>query len=233
MKPSIAILFFTRTAQKEAVEKHWLGYHQQHKNKKLATQLIHQTEQFLQQQHLPVFVFNENNQVGNSFAERFTHAYQTLFNQGFDAVISIGNDTPGLHQANWNEAINKLQQNQCVLGASFNGGAYFLGITKTAFNQQQFLALPWQKETLFSELLNFCETNSKQTVFLLKKLHDLNTLSDIIKLINEGKIKKIIAFLQALISSLNVFLIVLNQAIKEIYIAQHKQLRAPPLAFSC
>lgn len=228
MNPSVAILFFTRTAQQEAKEKHWLGVNQQHKNNKIAAKLIEQTEHFLKQLHLPVFIFNEENQVGNTFGERFANAYQEIFNKGFDAIISVGNDTPGLPQINWKEAVNQLQNNQCVLAPSFNGGAYFVGITKNAFDKNAFQHLPWQKNNLFVELLSYCENSSQNTVGLLKKLHDLNTLSDVFKLLKEGKTNKIIAFLRALILSLNSFLIVFNQAIKELYIAQHKQLRAPP-----
>lgn len=228
MNSKIALLFFSRTAQKEAAVKHWLGANKQQKNKKIATQLIEQTEQFLHQLQLPVFVFNEDNQKGNTFGERFSNAYQEIFNLGYDAVISVGNDSPELTSVNWNQAINQLQQNQCVLGPSFNGGAYFVGITKTAFNKKQFEQLPWQRSELFSALFSYCEKASLTQVGLLQKLHDLNTLNDVFKLIKEGKIKKIIAFLRALILSLHSFIIVLNQAIKEIYIAQHKQLRAPP-----
>ncbi|PKP48396.1 MAG: hypothetical protein CVT95_04475, partial [Bacteroidetes bacterium HGW-Bacteroidetes-12] len=170
MKPSVAILFFTRTAQQEAKEKHWLGVNQQQKNNKIAAKLIDQTAHFLNQLHLPVFVFNEENQVGNTFGERFSNAYQEIFNKGFDAVISVGNDTPGLPQINWNEAVNQLQNNQCVLGPSFNGGAYFVGITKNAFENNAFKNLPWQQNELFFELLSFCENNSKNSHETLKKL---------------------------------------------------------------
>ncbi|CAN0575163.1 unnamed protein product, partial [Ectocarpus sp. 12 AP-2014] len=44
----------------------------------------------------PYFHISEKEQTGNSFGERFTNAIQTVFDKGYEHIITVGNDTPQL-----------------------------------------------------------------------------------------------------------------------------------------
>ena len=45
---------------------------------------------------LDYFHFTEKEQEGGDFGERFIHAIQSVFNKGYEYIITLGNDTPQL-----------------------------------------------------------------------------------------------------------------------------------------
>lgn len=122
--------------------------------------------------------FDESKQQGHNFASRFTEAFSDLFAQGYEKVISIGNDSPDLTSAHIETALQKLEENELVLGPSTDGGAYLIGIHKSHFNAAVFEAFPWQQENLFASLVADAHTH-KQSVFFLSLLNDLDTAEDV------------------------------------------------------
>ena len=176
----IAILYFSRTAKSERQSKHWFGSKRETKNQVLAEALIQQSTLVAQKTGLPVFHFHEGNQKGSSFGERLANAYQEIFNQGYDAVVAIGNDIPELHTTNWEWVFDQLSQGNNVLGPTTNGGAYLIGLTQKAFVKSAFQALPWQTYNLFEALKQYCTTSHH--THLLKVLRDVNTLKDLLAL---------------------------------------------------
>lgn len=125
-----------------------------------------------------VIWFDESKQQGHDFNSRFTQAYTDLFAQGYEKVISIGNDSPDLTAAHMETALEKLEENELVLGPSADGGAYLIGIHKSHFNAAVFEAFPWQQENLFAEMVADAHSH-KQSVFLLELLNDLDTAEDV------------------------------------------------------
>ncbi|MEL7118012.1 MAG: DUF2064 domain-containing protein [Bacteroidota bacterium] len=178
----IAILYFSRSAESERRYKHWFSSKNEAKNQVLAEALIQQSKLAAQKTGLPVFHFHEGNQKGANFGERLANAYQEIFNQGYDAVVAIGNDIPELHKTNWNWVFDQLSQGNNILGPTTKGGAYLIGLTKKAFNKSTFQALPWQTYDLFEALKQYCFF--KSCTLFLKVLRDVNTLKDLLALKN-------------------------------------------------
>lgn len=139
--------------------------------------------QVVHQSGLPVFHYHEGNQKGQTFGERLANAYAEVFEQGYEAVISVGNDSPELHQTDWQAVVDILMGGQCVIGPSLRGGAYLIGITRRHFSNKTFQQLPWQTRGLLPALSQFC-TSDHVEPHLLQELRDVNTLNDVLQLKN-------------------------------------------------
>lgn len=136
----------------------------------------------IQKTNLPYFISNETSQFGNTFGKKITHSIQDVLNKGFDKVIVIGNDCIELKSNHLFEAFIKLQTNDTVLGADFNGGAYLIGVSKSSFNADKFETISWQTTTVFEELK--CFFGEKNTAFTIS-LNDCNSTSDFKKAIHK------------------------------------------------
>ncbi|WNJ20010.1 DUF2064 domain-containing protein [Pontibacter sp. G13] len=179
----IAILYFSRNARQEATAKSWLG-HRSSRNETIAKALIDRTACTLQATGLPVFRFHEGNQQGETFGEKLVHAYQALFEQGFEAVISVGNDTPDLDQVDWDQIAERLARGELIIGPTVRGGTYLMGLTQSAFDAEQFLELPWQSRHLCEALVTSLH-EAGHFLHELPHFRDLNSLQDLFRYIRE------------------------------------------------
>lgn len=188
-----AILIFAHSAAYEAKIKTFQN------SKAVFESLQKRTVQLVQNTQLPFFLFTEQNQVGDSFAERFVNAIQSVYDLGYQSVITIGNDTPQLTSKQLLKAHEELLANHSVIGKSKDGGFYLLGIKKEDFQPELLLQLPWQKQTLSASLCSFLELKSI-SVTHLKTLADLDTYNDIFDFVNS--FKKVYATLNQLLNQL-------------------------------
>lgn len=179
MNNNTAILIFANSAEKEIVSKSFSSKH-------LFETLNSQTIQVAKKTGLTYFVYSENQQVGFSFGERFTNAIQSVYNKGFDTVITIGNDTPHLTSKHLLKTVEKLQTNDIVLGPSTDGGFYLMGLKKSSFNKNLFLKLPWQTSSLNRSISKFT-ASKKISICYLEVLTDIDIASDIKQILNSFK----------------------------------------------
>ncbi len=169
-----AILIFAQSAQKDAANKPF-----KHAIK-VFTQLNKHTVSTVKNTNLPYFHTTEEAQIGTTFGERLTNAIQSVYDQGYDNVITIGNDTPHLQTQHIIDAAKKLETHRLILGPSKDGGFYLIGLHKSQFNPIAFLQLPWQTRTLTQELLaTYSLKEEKIQIHLLSTLEDIDTLLDI------------------------------------------------------
>lgn len=166
------ILLFSNTSQKEVQEKQIISGHT------LFSHLHHSTLKEAQKTGLNVLVFNEHNQTGNSFGERFSNAIQQVFNKGYKHIITIGNDSPGLTQEHLIIAERNLKQYKNTIGPSFDGGVYLIAISKHQFQKEKFSALPWQTPKLYKALQLFLSSNHSK-LQILEHLKDIDTKDDL------------------------------------------------------
>jgi hypothetical protein len=191
--PKTAILVFANSAKTELLHKPIL------KGEVLFEGLTQETLQKVQATGLPYFHISDKEQEGDSFGERFTKAIQTVFANGFENIITIGNDTPQLKTAHLLKADKSLKEGKTVLGPSLDGGFYLMGIHKSNFDQETFKRLPWQRFSLFnkiSTLLNVADS----LLYKLPVLRDIDTITDVKRLASYRKsisstILKLLTFL--------------------------------------
>lgn len=149
MTKKTAILLFNRSAHEEAKAKGYFSEKSATKAVKLIQYLKDQTYQTAQRINLPVLNFDSKKQKGDNFGARITHAIKSSFEKGYDNLIIIGIDSPGLNYRHIHKAKSILETSEkTILGPSHDGGVYLIGINKSNFCEAEFLNLAWQTEEL-------------------------------------------------------------------------------------
>jgi len=173
-----AILLFTRTGEQEARSKSWSRSAGQKSNQKIAELLIGRTRCSAAKTEADLVVYDSERQQGQSFGERFTNAFQDLFDSGYSDVVAVGNDTPELNSWHLNRALEQLEQNKAVLGPSRDGGVYLIGLTKSMFNPKTFQDLPWETSKVNNTLEHWL-TEQEIAIESLEPLQDIDNEKDL------------------------------------------------------
>lgn len=168
----IALLIFALTPEAELQNKSLTG------EKGLYSQMNQHTLKLARGLGIPYFHFTEKEQEGNSFGERYTNAIIEIFAKGYDGIITIGNDSPGLTSNHLKTAFKSLVSGSAVLGPSMDGGFYLLAIPKSSFSQKDFLSISWKSARVFRQMQkSIAEKDVNLTI--LNPLGDLDSHSDI------------------------------------------------------
>ncbi len=194
--------------------------------------LHQQTAALLQQTGLPVFHSHEGNQNGSDFGRRITSAVEEVLEAGFRSVLVVGNDIPDLSKQDLESAIFSLNAGNNVLGPSTDGGAYLIGIQKTAFDAQNWIDLPWCTTLLFQSLLDDLSTDGVSPPHILRYLSDLDHSESIRHWLKHSAHKsayRLRSFLRILISFAPVEFIFKDPPFISLRIGSTKSLRAPPV----
>lgn len=180
MTNKTAILIFANSGQQESFAKPFKS------SALVFDQLNRETLNKVKSTGLPYFHVSEKEQTGHSFAERFTNAIQSIYDKGYDTVISIGNDTPHLKSSQILLAFQQLATHDIVLGPSHDGGFYLMGLKKSHFSAETFLKLPWQTSRLSQSIYRLINSN-KTNLYTLEVLSDIDTIADIRSVLNSQK----------------------------------------------
>ena len=117
-------------------------------------------------------------QEGTSFEARLSNAMKTLFDQGYESLVVIGNDSPDLTTATLREAFSSLERRNPVLGPSDDGGVYLIGLQRDHFDYDAFLRLPWRREHLFLYMIRWIQSKGIPHIRVLNCKMDLDTTTD-------------------------------------------------------
>lgn len=166
-----AILLFSRSADLEARHKKWTQ--EPELNYSIASHLIRRTKRQLAQAAFPVIHIDETKQIGCSFGERLSNAFQGIFSEGYQYVICVGNDCQNL-QLNWKAIAADLKAGKAVLGPDQRGGIYLLGISAATPIVGLLERIPWNTSYVFEEL---CDRIADTSV--LETRRDTNNFEDI------------------------------------------------------
>jgi len=175
--PKKAILLFTHSPEAEAHYKPLMPEIGYRGNQKIARLLINRSRRIAQKTGIDLIVYDTNRQRGDSFGERFTRAFEEIFDQGYSTIVAIGNDTPALTVTHLNEAFRKLKDGKAVLGPSGDGGVYLIGLTKAIFDRQKFISVPWKTAQVLSTLSRWLEQAGGMCQ--LEELRDLDSEYDL------------------------------------------------------
>lgn len=119
--------------------------------------------------------FSKHLQSDGDLGDKITDAFRKTFKEQ-GKVIIIGSDCYDLDAAVIEEAFQKLDFSDVVIGPANDGGYYLLG-TKF-FHPELFQNITWSTELVLKETIQ--QANSKNlSVNLLKELIDLDTLEDL------------------------------------------------------
>ncbi|MDX1313921.1 MAG: DUF2064 domain-containing protein [Eudoraea sp.] len=168
----IALLIFALSPEAELEHKNISG------EKALYTLLNEHSLKLAKGMGIPYFHFTERDQEGNTFGERYTHAIKKIFALGYDGVITIGNDSPGLTIRHLQTAYQNLLRGNTVLGPSLDGGFYLLAIPKSIFSAKEFLSIPWKSARVFRQMHGLLNRRNGESL-VLDPLCDLDSQADI------------------------------------------------------
>ncbi len=146
------ILLFSRSVRAEAHAKCLRDVPDAGVQTQVARKMIAHTRKIAKASGFPVIFFSESQQQGANFAERYIHAFETIFAAGYSRVISIGNDCPDLKTQDLLKAANALQHQGMVRGLATDGGVFLLGFQKNAFKRHDLLQLAWQTDQVQAQL---------------------------------------------------------------------------------
>lgn len=221
-----ALLVFSRLPKTEAGIKKL--FDTKDKNEILWQDLYRHTASITRGLNLTIINFTEREQQGNTFAERLTEAASSVFSRGFENIIIIGSDCPGLQKSHIKNAHDALINGKDIIaGRDKRGGVYLLAFNKKVFSNEAFLNFSWQTKFLFSELKNY--SSSFNFEILSPVLRDINTLSDArISASELPATHSLRIFIIKFLSPLHDFIIFVSHYVRSASLRSNTGLRAPP-----
>lgn len=121
-------------------------------------------------------VFEKRLQEGDDLGARMKKAFARAFDEGFDRVLIIGSDCPGLTEEVILKAFIVLDSYQVVIGPSEDGGYYLLGMNK--FIPDLFADVNWSTETVYENTVETVK-NLGLPYSTLPVLNDIDTAADL------------------------------------------------------
>lgn len=119
-------------------------------------------------------IYQKYQQFGEDLGVRMKNAFKNGFDAGYKKVIIVGSDLYDLSSKIIDNAFQKLESNDFVIGPAEDGGYYLLGMN---FLQEDiFENKDWGTETVRKDTL----VNLKdKKIFLLEMLNDVDVFEDI------------------------------------------------------
>ncbi len=228
LKSNTAIIIFTRTANDEALHKHFVGSGNIKANRIIANSLIQHTVDTVRKTGIPYFVVYSNQQQGSTFGDRLNKAMLDVFSCGFENVIAIGNDCPELDPKLLLEAERALACSEVVLGPATDGGVYLVGVSSKAFAENLLHAAEWESKNMFASLIKYL--HSHDTLFYcLESKQDIDNSTDVaVYLLKCRPLCQFEAMVRSVLASVNKSLLTYHFSYLSFISKSRFSLRAPP-----
>ncbi|WP_439487333.1 TIGR04282 family arsenosugar biosynthesis glycosyltransferase [Algoriphagus sp.] len=114
-------------------------------------------------------------QSGSSLGDKMSHAFQELFEEGFDRLLIIGTDCAELTPELINTAFEKLEESDVVIGPALDGGYYLLGMRK--FIPGVFQGIPWSTDQVAKLTIDYLSLTG-YSYSQLTPLSDVDVIKD-------------------------------------------------------
>ena len=174
-----AVIFFSLTPREEARQKSLVSGSEFVKDFRIAVLLRGHVKRQVDQTDLPCFLFDEYNQKGETFGEKFVSGIEKVFNDGFENVIVVGSDTPMLQSEHILKAADELQNelSDVVLGPAGDGGTWLMGFSYRSFNANIVENLPWKTDNLLKSIIE--QMGEANLISFLDTFDDLDSNKDL------------------------------------------------------
>ncbi len=169
-----AIVLFANLPAFEARAKSLGSFSSQKATLTISSILTHHFYDLAKKTTADIFLISTFQQKGENFGEKIANAFADIYAKGFENVICIGNDCPDLNLKDLQHSITQIEAGNVVLGPTFDGGAYLIGIPKQKFNQQKFQQISWESKQTFKDLSSLFNSD----VIELETLADLDKASN-------------------------------------------------------
>lgn len=118
-------------------------------------------------------------QEGNGLGERMYNACKFAKDNGASKTVVIGSDSPDLPLSAIKEAFVLLSHADVVLGPSFDGGYYLIGMKRPDF--ELFKGISWSSRTVFKDTIRNAG-KLKNSVALLEKRYDVDDVAGLLRI---------------------------------------------------
>lgn len=222
-----ALMVYAICPRIQAAKKAVFGKAHLRKTLELFEKLQDNTKKIAVQSGLETFWIFDHEQEGKSFGVRYAKAFEELFQQGYDQVISIGNDIPGLEIGHILLAEKGFSTADTILGPAEDGGDYLIALSRSRFDQHTFANLPWNGDRLHHALKLLYKSNNGD-VSQLEYLIDIDDFDSLSKFKEHSEPNVFTQFIRQLLRSILAFSKVKQTFFKEVFASKDNPLRAPP-----
>lgn len=118
-------------------------------------------------------------QTGKDLGEKMSDALQWAFEHGYEKALLIGSDIPTLNVARIEEAFNRLEQFDIVIGPTHDGGYCLIGIKEHV--PELFENIQWSTNVVLDETLQKVH-RYELSGFQLPKENDIDDFEDVLQL---------------------------------------------------
>jgi hypothetical protein len=115
-------------------------------------------------------------QRGRDLGERMYNAFRKAFREGCERAVLVGSDIPGLRPHILMGALEKLRENDVVIGPAQDGGYYLIGLNEP--EAEIFHGVPWGTEAVLKKTLEILQ-RSGLVFFLVETLRDVDRPEDL------------------------------------------------------
>lgn len=115
-------------------------------------------------------------QIEGDLGQKMQFAFEEAFSAGYEKICIIGSDCYDLNKKHLEEAFLNLETSEFVLGPSFDGGYYLMGmraLLTSVFSNKQ-----WSTNSVFNDTLKDIKKGDKSYT-LLSKLSDVDVEADL------------------------------------------------------
>ncbi|WP_461451675.1 TIGR04282 family arsenosugar biosynthesis glycosyltransferase [Mucilaginibacter sp.] len=137
---------------------------------------IYYTDQVIEHDIWTFPGYTKRQQIGEELGARMSNAFKELFEQGFKRVMIIGSDCYQLQTRLLEQAIDALNDNDVVIGPTFDGGYYLLGSNQ--YIPELFTEKDWSTDQVATQTISTI-SQLKMNHSLLEKLYDVDEAADL------------------------------------------------------
>jgi uncharacterized protein len=115
-------------------------------------------------------------QPAGDLGDRMCGAFRSAFERGYQSVMIIGTDCPGITTAILAQGFAELQNQVIAIGPAIDGGYYLIGLQRLV--PELFQGITWSTSTVFSETVAIIDKLQLPT-YLLPSLSDIDLPNDL------------------------------------------------------
>lgn len=117
-------------------------------------------------------------QRGDDIGARMFHAFEDVFQSGYQSCFLIGSDIPDLPAKVISDGLRRLDSVDAVIGPALDGGYYGIGFIKEALSGDYFYNIQWGTYSVLSATITCLESAGIEYVSL-PEWGDVDTLDDL------------------------------------------------------